>query len=109
MPRYDIPIPQDRAEALVDRTPERIHDHLAVRGLAVDGIAVMLEPPTLRVYADRDPTAHLEHAPWPTKRDRKVARDRLKEFAARVDKGENPNARDTMLALRALIEELARD
>lgn len=110
MPTYRIPISQERAEALVERTPEQVQDYLTGRGLIVDGISTSLDPPSIRIEADRDPTPHLALLQqWPQKRDHAAGRAAMKTFMQKVNAGQAPTNLEILQAIRGIIIELARD
>lgn len=109
MPIWEQPITEQQAEALVERTPEALEAFLVSRGFKVTGVSVGLKPPMLRIESDQDPRPDLVAATFPAKRDRAAIRRRLREYAAKVDAGDTPTARETVLAVRALIAALAED
>jgi hypothetical protein len=109
MPVYTFPITADRADALHDRGLDDVQAFLVGRGLTVDGVSLSLDPPTLKVRANADPSSHLASLSWPTKRDYAAARQAMKAFMQKVNAGQTPTNLEVIQAIRGIIVELARD
>ena len=105
MTTYEFSITENRAEALQERGLDALHAYLESRGLVVEGVALSLDPPLVRVTADADPAPFVAGIPWPTRRNHAQARQAMKAFM----EASPPTQAQVVAALRGVIVELARD
>lgn len=108
---YTHPISEERSLALRERGLDGIHNALVSGGCIVDGVALSLDPPSVKVEwtGGVSPEMIFQGLTFPHRRNRVAAESALRTFVSSVDAGLTPTPRQIAVALRSIVTILDLD